>query len=73
MTWSAKFKVQDVSEGPAPINVLAVANVEDGSLVQNTEHARSMELRIVLDTDETRVAVGDEITGWGHFVGPAQR
>lgn len=67
MTWQAKFKVQDVSDGPAPIDILAVASVEDGSLIQNTEHATSMELRIVLDTDETQIKVGDEITGSGHF------
>lgn len=67
MTWSAKFKVQDVSDGPAPIDVLAVASVEDGSLTQNTEKARSMELRIVIDADETAVKVGDEISGYGHF------
>ncbi len=67
MTWNARFKVADVSEGPAPIDVLAVASVEDGSLNQNTEHVRSMELHIVLDVDETSICEGDEITGWGHF------
>lgn len=68
MTWSARFKVQDVSEGPAPIDVLAVASVDDGSLNQNTEKARSMELKIVLDVDETSIKIGDEITGTGHFI-----
>lgn len=67
MTFQARFKVQDVSDGPAPINVLAVAEVEDGSLTQNTEKARSMELRIVVDADETAVKVGDVITASGHF------
>lgn len=67
MTWSAKFKVQDVSEGPAPIDVIAFASVDDGSLNQNTEKARSMELKIVLDTDETDIKIGDEISGSGHF------
>lgn len=67
MTWSARFKVQDVSDGPAPIDVIAVASVEDGSLNQNTEKASSMELRIQLDTDETSIKIGDEITGSGHF------
>ncbi len=67
MTWQAKFKVQDVSNGPAPINVLAVASVDDGSLVQNTEKATSMELVIVLDVNETSIKPGDEITGSGHF------
>lgn len=67
MTWSAKFKVQDVSEGPAPIDVIAVASVDDGSLVQNTEKASSMELRIRIDADETMLKPGDVITGSGHF------
>ena len=67
MTFSARFKVQDVGEGPAPINVLAVAEVEDGSLTQNTEKAHSMELHILIDADETTIAVGDTITASGHF------
>lgn len=69
MTFSARFKVQDVSDGPSPIDVLAVAAVEDDTLTQNTEKARSMELRIVLDVDETGVQVGDVITVTGHFIG----
>lgn len=56
-----------MGEGPAPINVLAVAEVEDGSLTQNTEKARSMELHILIDADETAIAVGDTITASGHF------
>ncbi len=67
MTWQAKFKVQEVVTGPLPIKVLAVASVDDGSLVQNTEKATSMELNIVLDGDETTIKPGDEITGSGHF------
>lgn len=67
MTFSARFKVQDVSDGPAPIDILAVAEVEDGSLTQNTEKAQSMELRIQIDADETVVKVGDVITASGHF------
>lgn len=67
MTWSARFKVEDVSDGPAPINVLAVARVEDGSLTQNTEKASVMELRVTIDADETALKIGDEITGNGHF------
>lgn len=67
MTWNAKFKVQDISDGPSPLNVLAVATIEDGSLVQNTEKATSMELRVVIDADETAIKVGDEISGSGHF------
>lgn len=69
MTFSARFKVQDVGDGPAPIDVLAVAEVEDGSLTQNTEKARSMELRIQIDADETTIKVGDTITAQGHFTG----
>lgn len=67
MTFTARFKVQDVSDGPAPIDVLAVASVDDGTLTQNTEKARSMELRIVIDADETAVKVGDTMTVNGHF------
>ncbi len=67
MTWQAKFKVEEVSEGPAPITVFAVASVVDGSLVQNTEKALTMELHVVLDADETTIKSGDEITGSGHF------
>jgi hypothetical protein len=68
MTWSAKFKVQDVGDGPAPIDVLAAADGE--YIISNTEGPiRSMELRIQLDADETRLKVGDEITASGHFIG----
>lgn len=68
MTFQARFKVQDVSEGPAPINVLAVAEVDDGTLTQNTEKASTMELRVLIDADETTIKVGDTITASGHFV-----
>lgn len=67
MTFSARFKVQDVGDGPAPINVLAVAEVGDGSLTQNTEKARSMELHILIDADETTIKAGDTIAVSGHF------
>lgn len=68
MTWTAKFKIQDVSDGPAPIDVLAAA--EGNAIVSNTEGGiRSMELRIQLDADETRLQIGDEITASGHFYG----
>ncbi len=67
MTWTAKFKVQYVSDGPAPTTVFARASVNDGTLMQNTEKAQSMELRIVLDVDETTIKTGDEITATGHF------
>jgi len=68
MTYNANFKVQDVGDGPAPINVLAVAEVEDGTLTQNTEKARSMELRILIDADTTTIKVGDTISAYGHFI-----
>lgn len=67
MTWSARFKVEDVSDGPTPINVIAVATVDDGSLTQNTEKASGMTLRITIDADETQLKIGDEITATGHF------
>ena len=76
MTFTARFTVQDVSDSPGPLDVLdvlAVAHVDDGTLTQNTEHASSMELHIVIDGDETRVKVGDTIQVTGHFDGsPAQ-
>lgn len=66
MTWSARFTVQDVSDGPAPIDVLAAAQTED--ITSNTEgKVRSMELRIQLDEDQTKVKVGDIFTASGHF------
>jgi hypothetical protein len=71
MTWSAKFTVQDVSDGPAPIDILAAANADDdGAVVSNTEgRVRSMELRVQLDEDTTNIKVGDVITATGHFQG----
>ena len=73
MTFSARFTVQDVSDGPGPIDVLAVAQVDDGTLTQNTEHATSMGLTIVIDGDSTRLQVGETIQVTGHFDGsPAQ-
>lgn len=67
MTWSARFVVEDVGNGPSPINVLAVARVEDGTLNQNTEHATVMELNILIDADKTSIKIGDELIGSGHF------
>lgn len=67
MTWSARFKVQDVSDGPAPIDVLAIAEGDD--VTSNTEGPiRSIELKLVIDADETGIAVGDEISATGHFL-----
>jgi hypothetical protein len=67
MTWSAQFRVQDVGEGPRPIDVIAVASVEEGSLTQNTEHVKSMELRLQIDADETQLKEGDVLPAYGHF------
>lgn len=67
MTFSARFKIQAVGDGPAPIDVLAFADIEDGGLNQNTEKATSMELRILIDTDETSLKEGDIITATVHF------
>ncbi len=68
MTWSAKFTVQDIGDGPAPIDVLAVAPADD--VVSNTEgNIASMELRIQFDEDEVALRPGDVITGHGSFVG----
>lgn len=68
MTFSARFKIQDVGSGPRPIDILAVADVQDESLTQNTEKASSMELHITIDADETNLKIGDIITANGHFV-----
>jgi hypothetical protein len=71
MTWSARLTVQDVSDGPAPIDILAAANADDaGAVVSNTEgKIRSLELRVQLDEDSTNIKVGDVITATGHFQG----
>ena len=69
MTWQAKFKVTDVTDGDGPqIAIIASASIVDGNLIQNTEKASVMELRIMIDSNETNIKVGDEITGSGHFV-----
>lgn len=64
MTWSAQFKVTEVANG----HVRAVANVEDGTLNQNTEHATGMELLVSIDPEhEAQIKVGDTLPGQGHF------
>jgi hypothetical protein len=68
VTWSAKFRIQDVSDGPAPIDILAVA--EGDAIIANTEGPiRSMELRMQIDADQTALKAGDEISAHGHFTG----
>lgn len=64
MTWSARFRVTEVTEG----HVRAKASVADGTLNQNTEHATGMELLVTIDPEhKTAIDVGDELTGYGHF------
>lgn len=64
MTFSARFKVQDVSEGPSPIDILAIAD----DVLSNTEgKIQTMELRITLDADETAITEGSVINVSGHF------
>jgi hypothetical protein len=85
MTWTAHATVTDVSDGPAPIDVLAIANA-DTTVIYTTTHAgdvdentevdalvnhsdvaiRSVEVRLVLDQDETTIAVGDVIRVSNH-------
>lgn len=79
MTWSAWVEVADVSEGPAPITVLAVANAGETcdpygagqgapTLISNTEgKIRSIEVRFVFDEDDPPLAVGDLLHVSGHF------
>lgn len=86
MTWTANCTVQDVSDGPGPIDVLAVANAdetvrpyahltgsphqdhEQPAVISNTEgKIRSVEVRLVLDEDETKLKPGDIIAVTGHF------
>lgn len=85
MTWTARATVQDVSDGPAPIDVIAVANADETwtptgqnpdseftySCVQsNTEgKIRSVEVKLVLDEDETALKPGDVVQLTGHFNG----
>ena len=66
MTWFATLKVQDVSEGPAPIDVLAVSD----NVTSNTEGKISgVEVKFKLDEDQTAIKIGDEIAVSGHFQG----
>lgn len=82
MTWSATFKVEDVSEGPAPIAVLAVARADEQRettdsngntvtvprIMSNTEgKIRAIEVKFVIDADETSLRIGDEFYASGHF------
>lgn len=85
MTWTARATVQDVSDGPAPIDVLATAAADEtwtppgqnpdseftySCVVSNTEgKIRSVEVRLVLDEDATRLKPGDVIQITGHFDG----
>jgi hypothetical protein len=65
MTWSANLRVEDVSDGPAPIDVL---DFEQPEIISNTEgKIKSLELKIVLDEDSTTLKPGDRISVNGHF------
>ena len=85
MTWTARATVQDVSDGAAPIVVLAVANADetyDGAafgqpeqkypcVTSNTEgKIRSVEIKLVLDEDASPLQPGDVIQLSGHFAFP---
>lgn len=66
MTWTAHLDVQDVSNGPAPIDILAVSD----DVMSSTEgKIAGVEVRIRLDVDETSIKVGDTIVVSGHFQG----
>lgn len=73
MTWSAQFKVTDVADGVITAKASTLPGSpeqeEVGTLIQNTERAKRMTLRIELeDGAETQVKVGDTISGQGHFM-----
>lgn len=69
MTMSAVLTVEDVSDGPAPITVIASARTEDGTLSCNTEGSLNyVEVKFLFDDDEVPFKVGDTITTLtGHF------
>lgn len=69
MTMTARLKIEDISEGPAPISVLTSAKVEDGSLICNTEGGLSyVEVKFLFDADEVPFEIGQELTTLtGHF------
>lgn len=65
MTFSARMKIQDVGQGPAPIDVLAV---NDGEVTSNTEGPiTSLEVRFQLGADATGLRAGDGFTITGHL------
>lgn len=64
VTWFATLKVQDVGEGPAPIDILAGSD----NVTSNTEGKISgVEVKFKLDENETSIKIGDEIAVSGHF------
>jgi len=92
MTWTAQMRVQDVSDGPAPIDVLLTADADEkikpyagrddvseetrayevSAIQSNTEgKIKSLEVRMVLDEDETSLKPGDIVNVNGHFQGKA--
>lgn len=68
MTWQARFTVQDVGEGPAPIDVIAaVAAAEEVALQQPGVPLVGAVLTLQVGADETPLRVGDQFTVTGHF------
>lgn len=68
MTFSARFQVTEVDVKDGLIR--ATAQVDNGTLTQNTEHATGMELWVTVDPDhETALKPGDVIDAHGHFTG----
>lgn len=64
MTWSATFRVEDVSY--PPVEVRAVA--EGDAITSNTEgKITRMELRASIEGDETSLKAGDTFYASGHF------
>jgi hypothetical protein len=84
------MRVEDVSDGPAPIDVLLTADAEEkvkpyegrddlpeaqrsyeqDAIVSNTEgKIRSLELKMVLDEDQTTLKPGDRIMVNDHSQG----
>ena len=69
MTMIATLTIEDISEGPAPIIVIASAKTEDGTLVCNTEgNLNYVEVKFLFASDSIPFKIGDVITTLhGHF------
>lgn len=83
MTLQIHFTVQDVSDGPAPIDVILVANAGETvepanftqpvqSIICNTEgKITGAELRLTFDGDTPPLKVGQIVSLSGHFTAAA--